>query len=185
MIIDNLLELKDRSELRKWYEENACESSYFWLVVSVKPKDGLILYLDAVEEAICFGWIDGIKKKTVDGRLAQRFTPRRKKSNWTELNKERARRLIRLKKMTPLGEKTLPDLSDALIIDVEIMTRLKENQNIYQEYIKLPELYRRIRIDTIQSVRKDREMYLKRLDKFIEQTSLGKMFGQWNDGGRL
>jgi len=51
--------------------------------------------------------------------------------------------------------------------------------------LKLPELYRRIRIDTIQSVKKDRDLYLKRLDKFIEQTSFGKIYGQWNDGGRL
>ncbi|HRF97451.1 MAG TPA: hypothetical protein PLZ51_19725, partial [Aggregatilineales bacterium] len=65
----------------------------------------------AVEEALCFGWIDGIAKRMDSERTVQRFTPRRAKSNWTELNKERARRLIASGLMTEAGFATLPDLS--------------------------------------------------------------------------
>lgn len=186
MIIDNLLEINKRDQFRSWLEENSTGEDYCWVIVSIKPKPDTLQYLDAVEECICFGWIDGIKKKTEDGQLAQRFSPRKKKSNWTELNKERARRLIRLGKMTVHGEATLPDLSEAAFkIDDEIMHRVKEDCNVYESFMKFPDLYRRIRIDTIQSVKKDRELYQKRLDKLVEQTKLGKMYGQWNDDGRL
>jgi uncharacterized protein YdeI (YjbR/CyaY-like superfamily) len=65
-------------------------------------------YLEAVEEAICFGWIDGFVKTIDSERFATRFTPRRPRSNWTETNKERARRMITVGKMTAAGRKTLP-----------------------------------------------------------------------------
>ncbi len=64
-----------------------------------------IPYLDAVEGALCFGWIDSTRKKTASGFLAQRLTPRSRKSKWSELNKERVRRLTRLGLMTPLWRK--------------------------------------------------------------------------------
>lgn len=186
MIIDNLLEINDRDEFRSWLEDNSTSQDYCWVIVSIKPKPDTLQYLDAVEECICFGWIDGIKKKTNDGQLAQRFSPRKKKSNWTELNKERARRLIKLGKMTIHGERILPDLSESSFqIDDEVLNRIKEDDSVYESFMKFPELYRRIRIDTIQSVKKDRELFLKRLDKLVEQTKLGRMYGQWNDGGRL
>lgn len=185
MIITNLLELSERAQLRKWYEKNIIDSNYFWLVVTIKPKNGVVQYLDAVEEAICFGWIDGIKKKTDDGRLAQRFSPRKKNSNWTELNKSRARRLIKLGLMTEHGKRNLPDLSmEAFEIDDVILKSLKES-NAYESFMRFPELYRRIRIDTIQSVREDEVLFNKRVNKLVDQTLQGRMYGQWNDGGRL
>jgi len=186
MIIDNLLKVNEREQFRRWLEENSTSADYCWVVVSIKPKPDTLQYLDAVEECICFGWIDGIKKKTEDGQLAQRFSPRKKKSNWTELNKERARRLIRLNRMTIHGESTLPDLSKAAFkIDDEIINKLKEDKSVFEAFMRFPELYRCIRVDTIQSVKKDRELFQKRLDKLVEQTRLGKMYGQWDDSGRL
>ncbi|MBA3355771.1 MAG: hypothetical protein H0U18_07500 [Pyrinomonadaceae bacterium] len=65
--------------------------------------------MDAVEEAICFGWIESIGFKSMDAeRYATRFSPRRPKSNWTETNKERARRMIAEGKMTEAGRGSLP-----------------------------------------------------------------------------
>lgn len=186
MEIENLLRFEERQEFRKWLEENATEQSFCWVILSRKREGQGLLYLDAVEEALCFGWIDGIAKKTTEGELAQRFSPRRKNSNWTELNKERVRRLQRLGLMTESGERVLPDMrNESFQIDEEIMMRLQEDRELYQHFSNFPELYRRIRIDTIQSVRQDRDLYLKRLNKFIEKTKANEMYGQWNDGGRL
>lgn len=123
-----------------------------------------LLYLDAVEEALCFGWIDGIKKKISDTELAQRLSPRKKKR----------------------GLLVLPDMSpESFIIDEEINTFIKIDKEVYKNFIQLPELYRRIRIDTIQSYKDTPVIYYKRLDKFIKNTRENKLYGLWNDNGRL
>ncbi|MBE7124105.1 YdeI/OmpD-associated family protein, partial [Bacillus cereus] len=96
MEIENLLRVKTRLGLRDWLEENSKTERFCWVIVSMTEQSEVIQYLDAVEEALCFGWIDGIKKKISDTELAQRLSQRTKKSNWTELNKERARRLYQL-----------------------------------------------------------------------------------------
>ena len=72
-----------------------------------------------------------------------------------------------------------------VVVDEEIMMRLKEDEQVYQHFINFPELYLRIRIDTIQSVREDQKTYLRQLDKLIEKTKANEMYGQWNDDGRL
>ncbi|MBP5681015.1 MAG: hypothetical protein J6X31_08215 [Bacteroidales bacterium] len=65
-------------------------------------------YLDVVEEALCFGWIDSTIKKMPDGRLAQRISPRRKNSHWTELNILRCKELERRGLMTEAGKLAMP-----------------------------------------------------------------------------
>ncbi|WP_337874768.1 YdeI/OmpD-associated family protein [Exiguobacterium sp.] len=186
MDIDKVLRFEQRSEFREWLHEYAGEIPYCWVILSRKNSGDGLLYLDAVEEALCFGWIDGIAKKTAEGEFAQRFSPRRQQSNWTELNKERVRRLIRLGLMQELGLSVLPDMRvTSFVVDSEIILRLQEDSQVYANFITFPELYRRIRIDTIQSVRQDRELYTKRLNKLIEKTRANEMYGQWNDDGRL
>ena len=69
--------------------------------------------IDAVEEAMCFGWIDSTTKKMDNGITAQRLAPRRKGSLWSELNKERCRRMERLERMTDAGRAVLPDMSES------------------------------------------------------------------------
>ncbi|GGC92358.1 YdeI/OmpD-associated family protein [Enterococcus wangshanyuanii] len=187
MEIDNLLPVTTRQELRDWLQENSNTQKYCWVIVSVKPEPGKIQYLDAVEEALCFGWIDGIKKKASETQTAQRLSPRGSKSSWTELNKERVRRLERLGKMTEHGRKILPDMRTASFkIDEEIERRLKEEAIGYQNFLAFPELYRRIRIDTIQGYKEVQpEIFEKRLAKLIEHTRENKMYGAWHDDGRL
>lgn len=186
MEIERLIRAKTRHELRDWLEANSKTEKFCWVIVSMKEQSDVIPYIDAVEEALCFGWIDSTKKKISDTELAQRLSPRSKKSNWTELNKERARRLIQLGLMTEEGSKVLPDLHpESFTIDHDIEIRLKEDDRIYQNFINFPELYRRIRIDTIQSYRNEPDVFNRRLDKFIENTKQNKMYGDWNDNGRL
>ena len=175
MEIDNLLPVKTRQQWRDWLEANCRTEKYCWISLS---ND--LLYLDAVEEALCFGWIDSTKKPSF-----QRFSPRTKKSNWTELNRERVRRLEKLGLMTEEGRKYLPN--EDFEIHPEIMCALKNDKETFANFKKFPELYRRIRIDTIQSClkRNEYELFNSRLKKFIENTKANKIFGLWNDDGRL
>ena len=97
------------AEFRKWLAENHSTKKEIWLVQYKKATQKPSLnYIAAVEEAICFGWIDGFEKGIASERYATRFTPRRPKSHWTETNKERARRLIAKGKMTEAGQIALP-----------------------------------------------------------------------------
>ena len=185
MEIKNLLTLQNRQELRDWFEEHSSKDEYCWVIVSMTEQPNTLLYLDAVEEALCFGWIDGIKKKISDTELAQRLSPRKKKSNWTELNKERVRRLSKLGLMKERGLLVLPDMSPESFIIEEINMFIKTDKEVYKNFTHLPELYIRIRIDTIQSYKDTPDIYYKRLDKFIKNTRENKLYGLWNENGRL
>ncbi|TWT00576.1 YdeI family protein [Planomicrobium sp. CPCC 101079] len=186
MEIENLIEVKTRQEFRNWLEEHSTIEKFCWVLISRTEQAGAIRYLDAVEEALCFGWIDGTTKKISETKVAQRFSPRKKKSNWTELNKERVRRLAKLGLMKEEGLRILPDMRpESFAIDKDIEARLKEDAQVYQNFLRFPELYKRIRIDTIQSYKHDPELFYKRLEKFIKNTKENKMYGQWNDNGRL
>lgn len=74
---------------------------------SKHPVEGVIPYLEVVEEALCFGWIDSTMKRLSDGRLVQRLSPRRRGSHWTELNKQRCADLERRGLMTEAGRSEL------------------------------------------------------------------------------
>ncbi len=188
MEIQNLLPDTTRESLREWLAEHSTTENCCWVIVSIVPEPGKLLYLDAVEEALCVGWIDGIKKKlsASDAGIAQRLSPRNKNSSWTELNKERVRRLERMGLMRDEGRKVLPDMSpEAFRIDPVIWQRLQEEEAVYGNFLTFPELYRRIRIDTIQSYKHQPELFRSRLDKFIANTRENKMVGQWHDNGRL
>jgi uncharacterized protein YdeI (YjbR/CyaY-like superfamily) len=94
---------------RQWLRKNHATKTEIWLVQYKKAtRKPSIDYVQAVEEAICFGWIDSFEKGIDAERYATRFTPRRQRSNWTETNKARARQLISAGRMTAAGLKTLP-----------------------------------------------------------------------------
>ncbi len=122
MTSTNNLDIKDRAQFRQWLIENHATERECWVVAKrgkTQPEDAL-WYLDAVEEALCFGWIDSTLKN-VDGISLQRFGPRSKSGRWTELNKERCRRLEKLGMMTDKGRKMCPDLDAEFVIDSEIV----------------------------------------------------------------
>jgi uncharacterized protein YdeI (YjbR/CyaY-like superfamily) len=188
MEFENLLPAQNRDELRQWLVENYDKAKECWVVVKRgRPiDDGTFWYIDAVEEAMCFGWIDSTTKKMDNGITAQRLAPRRKDSLWSELNKERCRRMERLDRMTDAGRAVLPDLStDSFVIDSDILTALQANKEVWANFQKFPPLYQRVRIDTIQIKRKQPELFKSRLQKLIDHTKGGKMYGDWNDNGRL
>ena len=75
--------------------------------------------------------------------------------------------------------------SEKFEIDKEILNVLKSDQKLWNKYKELPDLYVRIRIQSIQQAKGNDKLFKSRLDKFIENTLNGKMYGNWNDGGRL
>ena len=179
MEITQKLEVAERAEWRQWLIDHHATASEIWLVsydtASGRPR---IPYLDTVEEALCFGWIDGIAKRLDAQRTAQRFTPRRPKSNWTELNKERARRLIANGLMTEAGQAKLPDLSlEAFRISADIVAALQADPLVWENFQRFPALYQRIRISYIEETRKQPQVFQQRLDNFLYKTRQNKMFG--------
>lgn len=182
----NILDIKTRAAFRQWLMENNTLERECWIEVKrgKTPPGDMLWYLDAVEEALCFGWIDSTVK-TVDGRTLQRFGPRTKSGRWTELNKERCRRLAKLGMMTGSGMAACPDLDAEFVIMPEIVEAFMANPEAWANFNAFPRLYQRVRIDNIQRNRAKRDVFESRLLKLIEASERGEMIGDWHDCGRL
>ena len=182
----NFLGHTDRQGLREWLEQNhSTEKECSVVIRRGAPSENVLWYVDAVEEALCFGWIDSTLRELPTGENVQRFVPRRKDSHWSELNKERCRRLERLGLMTDAGRAVMPDLDEEFVISDDILKALQEDAEAWENFLSFPEPYRRIRIGNIESVRKDGKAFDERLKKLAETSKAGRMYGQWNDYGRL
>lgn len=100
---------RDRNTWRKWLEKNHDKKREIWLLKFNKASGReCVSYEESVEEALCFGWIDSVQKKYDTQSSIQRFSPRKPKSNWSDSNRLRAKRLIHQGLMTDAGKKTLP-----------------------------------------------------------------------------
>ncbi len=110
MEIRNLMTFEEMVGLRRWLEENHGRERECWVACyrGKAAMAGALPYVEVVLEALCFGWIDSTVKKLPDGRLAQRISPRRKNSHWTELNIQRCQELERQGLMTDAGRNALP-----------------------------------------------------------------------------
>lgn len=130
MEVINLLHLSSQSELRQWLEENHNEEKCCWVVTyrGKRPEWPAIPYIEVVEEAFCFGWIDSTLKRLPDGRLAQRLSPRRPKSHWTQLNMDRCIDLENRGLMTEAGRLAFEKSFEYEIVppDSEMSQRIEE-----------------------------------------------------------
>ena len=180
-------DITTRAEFRAWLETNASTARACYVCVRRgKPQnDGGFYYLDAVEEALCFGWIDSTVRK-IDGRVMQRFSPRKKGSPWTELNKARVRRLETLGLMTDAGRAVLPPLGKrSFKIDPEIERALKDAR-LWTAFRALPPLYQRVRAYNIAFYKhRDPAQFNRALQHLLDETKQGRLYGNWNDYGRL
>ena len=135
MEVVNLLHLGSRFGLRQWLKENHNKEKCCWVVTyrSKCPSEWpAIPYIEVVEEALCFGWIDSTLKRLPDGRLAQRLSPRRAKSHWTQLNMDRCVDLEDRGLMTEAGRQAFEKAFEYEIIplDSEINQRIKEEAKL-------------------------------------------------------
>lgn len=104
---------RSQAELRRWFAKNGGKSKELWIGFYKKGsgKSGAT-YADALTEALCFGWIDGIRKSIDAISYTNRFTPRRVGSNWSKINIAHAKRLIKAGKMTAAGLKEVQKAKD-------------------------------------------------------------------------
>ena len=135
MEIVNLLHFGNRSELRQWLKENHNKEKCCWAVTyrSKRPSEWpAIPYIEVVEEALCFGWIDSTLKRLLDGRLAHRLSPRRAKSHWTQLNLDKCVNLEDRGLMTEAGRQAFEKAFEYKIIppDSELSQRVKEEAKL-------------------------------------------------------
>lgn len=134
MEVINLLHLSSRSELRHWLEESHNEEKCCWVVTyrGKRLEWPAIPYIEVVEEALCFGWIDSTLKRLPDGRLAQRLSPRRPKSHWTQLNMDRCIDLENRGLMTEAGRQAVEKAFEYEIVspDSKISKRMREENKL-------------------------------------------------------
>ena len=190
MEVTNLLDIHTREELYAWYLENHDKVSDFWLRINRarEPFPGVVGYVDAVEVALCFGWIDSTQKRIDDGKPIQHFTPRRKRSNWCWNNIERCRRLIDLSEMTPAGLAVLPEHDPKNFVFEEwVINALKADPIVLKNFNSFPGAYQRIKVDRIQHYNNTKrpEYALHMLQTLIDDTRKGKMQPGWDDNGKL
>jgi uncharacterized protein YdeI (YjbR/CyaY-like superfamily) len=179
MQITNTLSIKTRSEWRNWLKKNYKSEKEIWLVfynkASGKPR---LPYDVAVEESLCFGWIDSIVKKIDIDSHVQRFTPRNSKSSYSQLNKERLKRLLKQKKVIASVRKTLGDLENhKFIFPKDILNEIKKNKVAWKNYQKFSDAYKRIRMAFIDDARIRPDIFRVRLNYFLKMTAKNKQYG--------
>ena len=180
MQITKTLYLTKRSQWRSWLKKNYKKEKEIWLIyynkASNRPR---IPYNDAVEEALCFGWIDSIVKKIKKDETAERYTPRRKGSPMSQMNMERARMMIKQNKMAREGLAHFHDndTSEDIKIRPDIMKALKQDKTVWNNFRSFPDHYKRIRIAGIEYYRKNPKMFRTRLENFLKMTRKNKKFG--------
>lgn len=179
MDITDTLYAAHRQEWRQWLLANYQTATEIWLITyrqhTGRPS---IAYNDAVEEALCFGWIDSVRKSLDQERLAQRFTPRNPKSDYSQTNKERLKMLIDQGQVMPDVLASLGDvLTEEYAFPRDIMAALQANSQAWENFQRYTGAYQRIRIAYIDSARKRPGEFEKRLGHFLQMTEQGKQFG--------
>jgi uncharacterized protein YdeI (YjbR/CyaY-like superfamily) len=178
-----------RGEWRAWLVENYASAKELWLVFHKKHTGkGGLTYDEAVEEALCFGWIDGILKRIDDEKHMNRFTPRRKNSIWSERNKERVRRMIAQGLMTAAGMVKIREAKengqwdkaaereDTALVPAELLKALAKNERARRNFEKLAPSYRRQFIYWVSTAKRE-ETRRKRVAEAIRMIRENKRLG--------
>jgi uncharacterized protein YdeI (YjbR/CyaY-like superfamily) len=179
MNLGKTLIVKNRDEWRNWLSKNHLTEKEIWLVHYKKDSGKwTISYDEALDEALCFGWIDSTVKKVDDEARAQRYTPRREGSPISETNKERVRRLTKLGKMTDFGlAKVKKYMDKKFIFPPDIIAELKKDKQAWENFNNFPKYYKIIRVAFVADARIRPEMFKKRLNYFLKMTKQNKKFG--------
>ena len=175
-----LLQVSKRSEWRAWLRRNHKTAKEVWLVYPKKhtgrPR---IAYNDAVEEALAFGWIDSTAKKVDEDRFAQRFTPRKPDSPYSQSNLARLRAMAAKGKIIPeILAKVNPLLVEKpLVIPPDILAALKADRETWKNFEAFSDSYKRIRVGYIDGARDRPEEFAKRLRNFLKVTKANRIIG--------
>jgi uncharacterized protein YdeI (YjbR/CyaY-like superfamily) len=169
----------DRKDWRKWLSENFDKKKEIWLVLpKLSSGEKRIPYNDTVEEALCFGWIDSTQRPYDEHHTVQRFSQRRKKSNWAQTNIERLKWLDHQGMLHPtIGESVKDILQREFLFPEDIIVELRRDPIVWKNYQVFSDPYKRVRIAFIDVARDRPEEFRKRLNNFIEKTRKNKKFG--------
>ena len=174
-----LLSVPTRREWRAWLRKHHKSETEIWLVF-YKAHSGRsrISYNDAVEEALCFGWIDSTVRRIDADRYAQKFSVRRRGSRYSQANIERLRELVKKGRVTRSVVATLGTiLKKPFTIPPDILRAIKRDPEAWMNFQRLSASYIRIRIAFIEGARKRPDVFKKRLRYFIKMTEKNKKFG--------
>jgi len=166
-----------RSRWREYLAAHFETSREIWLVFPVKGSgEQSISYNDAVEEALCFGWIDSTNRRLDEQHCARRFTPRKKGSAYSRPNIERLIWLDAHGMIHPgVRESVLPVIRAPFVFPPDILAVLRQDAEVWENYQRFSEPYKRIRIAYIDAARKRPEEFRKRLNSFLEKTRRNQM----------
>lgn len=173
------------NEFRKWLEENhQKEKELIVGYYKVGTKRPSMTWSESVDEALCFGWIDGVRRSIDNEAYCNRFTPRNPKSNWSAVNIAKVEELIRVGKMTPAGlaafEKRSAARSEIYSYEnrpekfsPELERRFMENTVAWNFFSTQPPSYRKTIIYWVMSAKQEATR-ISRLNKLIDTCSEGK-----------
>ena len=181
--------LTTRAEWRQWLAQRHNKESGIWLVFYKKHTQVPTLEYDAVvEEALCFGWIDSIIKKLDDDRYARKLTPRKPSSRWSELNKNRVKKLLRQGLMTDSGLARIEEAKKSglwkqserpqipMEVPVELKRALTNNRKAKAFFAKLAPTYQKQFIGWIATAKRQ-ETIDRRVKEALALLEQGKKLG--------
>ena len=177
MTTDKIHHIKTRTEWRNWLQHNFNIEKEVWLVYAKKSTgEQRIQYNDAIEEALCFGWIDSTNKTLDKDHTIQRFTPRQTKSSYSQPNKERLKWLVENNLIHCSFLKTVQEIiAKEYVFPLDILDEIEKDKLAWKNFKNFSEPYKRIRIAYIDSARKRPEEFTKRLTNFIQKTQDNKL----------
>jgi uncharacterized protein YdeI (YjbR/CyaY-like superfamily) len=183
------LYVTDREQWRDWLSRHHATEAGIWLIFYKKETSKPTMdYEDAVEEALCFGWIDGVIKKLDDEKYVRKFTPRKDKSKWSQLNKKRVDKMIKQGRMTEVGLVKInaakksglwdqnPRPQIAFDVPPEFSKALARNKKAKENFDKLAPTYRKHYIGWIV-VAKRPETRERRIAESIALLEKGEKLG--------
>jgi uncharacterized protein YdeI (YjbR/CyaY-like superfamily) len=172
-------------ELRNWYVKHH-DTATELVIGFYKKHTGTpsVSYQEALDEALCFGWIDGIRRRVDDERYRNRYTPRQKRSVWSDVNIKRVGELTELGRMHPAGLKAFNERDPArtkqysneqenLALDPAYEAELKANPAAWDFFQSQPPSYRKPATWWVMSAKKE-ETRLRRLATLIEDSAAGR-----------
>jgi len=172
-----------------WLEKNHARENELWLVLYKKNSNKpTVTYDEAVEEALCFGWIDGVIKGIDDEKYATRFSPRRSGSIWSESNKKRVAKMIAQGRMTEIGLAKVEEAKrngewdratvreDTTNIPADLKQALQANKQAQQNFDRLAPSHKRQYIYWITDAKRD-ETRQKRIRETVQRVITNKKFG--------
>ena len=177
---------KTAEQWRKWLEKHHDSESEVWLIF-YKQHTGVrsIAYLDALDEALCFGWVDSLVKRLDESRYARKFTPRKPDSRWSTINRKRYAALQAAGRLKPSGinrpptnrsSSPPPRFQMPATIPTYIQTALKKQPAAWRYFEALAPSHRRRYVGWIESAKRE-ETKARRLQEAIRLLAQGKPLG--------